>query len=180
MEKARYPKVKVREQHDEEDRKGSSLLPLKDDSGFPVKKHKDISPPNVAKIPAYYVPNVLLSTISVTEGAGNNDNKFDDDDKISIRATPILRPRAVVSSPDNDVLIGTKNRSQVKQPSPLKNRHAQCKVFSRDIAESPVLTRNKAVDDWARTLRSNKWSAAAVPSQKGRVRPKRPSSCKDF
>lgn len=33
-----------------------------------VKKHKDISPPNVAKIPAYYVPNVLLSTISVTEG----------------------------------------------------------------------------------------------------------------
>lgn len=27
--------MKVREQHDEEDRKGSSLLPLKDDSGFP-------------------------------------------------------------------------------------------------------------------------------------------------
>ncbi|XP_075653554.1 uncharacterized protein LOC142623947 isoform X2 [Castanea sativa] len=103
-----YPKVKVREQEDQEDFKGP---PLNDDSSFPAKENEEISPAYVAKIPKSYVPNVPMSTtsvseslimptISASEGAGEIDKKIDEDDKINIRACSILRPRAVLSSPE--------------------------------------------------------------------------------
>lgn len=196
MEKTNYPKVKVREHDDQEDLKGISLLPMKDDSCFPVKEHEDISPPYVAKIPASYVPNVLMSTTSVSEGliiptisvseeAKKNDKNFEEDDKINIRANSILRPRAVLSSPDNDVMIGNKNRMKVKQPSSLKNRnlvqsrHVQCKVISSNITESSINIRySKDADDSKSDFRRNKGLATAAPSQKRHLRTNKSSSVK--
>ncbi|XP_062150006.1 uncharacterized protein LOC133858543 [Alnus glutinosa] len=194
MEKTKYPKVKVREQDDREDLKGISLLPMNGGSCFPVKDHEDISPPYVAKIPASYVPSVLMSTTSVSEGlimptisvseeAEKNDNFFEEDDKINIRVSSILRPRAVLSSPDNDAVIGNKNRMKVKQPSALKNhnlvqsRHVRCKVISSKITESPINTRySKDADDSKSDIRGNKGLATAAPSQKSYLRTKKSSS----
>ncbi|KAK9991689.1 hypothetical protein SO802_026674 [Lithocarpus litseifolius] len=194
MEETMYPKVKVREQEDQEDFKGPSLLPLNDDSSFPAKEHEEIA--YVAKIPKSYVPNVLLSTtsvseslvmptISASEGAGEIDKKIDEDDKISIRASSILRPRAVLSSPDNDVMIGNKNGIKAKRPSGLKNhnlvqsRHAQCKIISSNITECTVHTRkSKDADDSKGDLRGKKRSTIAVPSQKRYLRTNKPSSVK--
>lgn len=191
-----YPKVKVREQEDQEDFKGPSLLPLNDDSSFPANEHEEISPAYVAKIPKSYVPNVLVSTTSVSESlimptisaseeAGEIDKKIDEDDKISIRAGSILRPRAVLSSPDNDVMIGNKNSVKAKRPSGLKNhnlvqsRHAQCKIISSNITECTVHTgKSKDADDSKGDLRGKKGSTVAVPSQKRFLRTNKPSSVK--
>uniref|UniRef100_A0A7N2LXR8 Uncharacterized protein n=1 Tax=Quercus lobata TaxID=97700 RepID=A0A7N2LXR8_QUELO len=195
-ETSMYPKVKVREQDDQEDFKGPSLLPLNDDSSFPAKENEEISPAYVAKIPKSYVPNVLVSTtsvseslimptISASEGAGEIDKKIDEDDKITIRASSILRPRAVLSSPDNDEMIGNKNRVKAKRPSGLKNhnlvqsRHAQCKIISSNITECTVHTRkSKDADDSKGDLRGKKGSTVAVPSQKRYLRTNKPSSVK--
>lgn len=189
-----YPKVKVREQNDQEDFKGPSLLPFNDDSFFPAKEHEDISPSYVAKIPKSYVPNVHMSTTSVSEslimptisaskGAGEIDKNLDEDDKINIRANSILRPRAVLSSPDNDMMIGNNNRVKAKRPSGLKNpnlvqsRHAQCKIISSNITEGTVNTRkSKKADDSKSDSKGKKGSATAVPSQKRYVRTSKPNS----
>ncbi|KAG2721962.1 hypothetical protein I3760_02G106800 [Carya illinoinensis] len=180
-----YPKVKVKvkEQNDQDDPKGSSLFPLNDDSCFPVE-HEDLSPLCVAKIPMSYVPNAPMPTISEPEGVGKNDKKIDKDDNINNRASSILRPRAILSSPDNDVTIGNKNRSKkVKQPSPLKNpnlvqsRHVHCKAISSGITERPFNTRiSKDADDGKSDLRGKKGSALSVPSQKKYLRTVKPSS----
>ncbi|KAM4117009.1 hypothetical protein ACJW30_02G092000 [Castanea mollissima] len=145
-----YPKVKVREQEDQEDFKGP---PLNDDSSFP--------------------------------GAGEIDKKIDEDDKINVRASSILRPRAVLSSPDNDVMIGNKNRVKAKRPSCLKNhnlvqsRHTQGRIISSDITECTVHTRkSKDADDSKSDLRGKKGSTIAVPSQKRYLRTNKPSSVK--
>ncbi|KAL4593781.1 hypothetical protein ACB092_M012500 [Castanea dentata] len=188
-----YPKVKVREQEDQEDFKGP---PLNDDSSFPAKENEEISPAYVAKIPKSYVPNepmsttsvsesLIMPTISASEGAGEIDKKIDEDDKINIRASSILRPRAVLSSPDNDVMIGNKNRVKAKRPSGLKNhnlvqsRHTQGKIISSDITECTVHTRkSKDADDSKSDLRGKKGSTIAVPSQKRYLRTNKPSSVK--
>jgi hypothetical protein len=194
MEQTMYPKVKVREQNDQEDFKGPSLLPFNDDSCFPAKEHEDISPSYVAKIPKSYVPNVHMSTTSVSEslimptisaskGAGEIDKNLDEDDKINIRANSILRPRAVLSSPDNDMMIGNNNRVKAKRPSGLKNpnlvqsRHAQCKIISSNITEGTVNTRkSKKADDSKSDSKGKKGSATSVPSQKRYVRTSKPNS----
>lgn len=185
MEEKDYPKVKVREQDDQEDLKGSSLLSMNDDSFFPVKEYEDISPSYVAKIPPSYEPNGLLSTTSVSEEAVEDDKNSEELDRMNIRASSIPRPRAILSSPDNDVMIGNKGRMKVKQPSALKNhslapnRHAHCKVISSNTTEIPFDTRcSMDADDRKSDLRRNKGSAFAGSTQTRHHRNKKPSSVK--
>uniref|UniRef100_A0A7N0V4V3 Uncharacterized protein n=1 Tax=Kalanchoe fedtschenkoi TaxID=63787 RepID=A0A7N0V4V3_KALFE len=78
------------------------------------------------------------------------EKKSEEPDRLSARSISVLRPRAVLSSPDNDEMIGGKNRKRVIQPSPLRNhntvqnRHAQCKIIPiQTTTESPVSTRRK-------------------------------------
>ncbi|KAK3187685.1 hypothetical protein Dsin_027246 [Dipteronia sinensis] len=113
---------------------------------FGEKEHRDVSPPFIARIPKSYVTtNVITPTISSCK----ESEKIDENDKPNVRATPILRPRAVLSSPDNDAVIGNKNRTKAERPAALKNRNsvqnrhlnAQCKVTpSRVIAKSQINT----------------------------------------
>nr|TKR83837.1 uncharacterized protein D5086_0000266080 [Populus alba] len=151
-----YPKVKVRTdgQGDQPAHSWSSLLSLKDiqflclqDPCFPVKGHQDDSPPPIARIPKSYVPSVIMPKVSVSEGT-EKKNIFNEEDKPNIRASSIPRPRAVLSSPDNDAVIGNNNKTRVARPSALKNnkviqnRHEQCKVVPCRITDaSPTNTR---------------------------------------
>ncbi|XP_065860776.1 LEAF RUST 10 DISEASE-RESISTANCEUS RECEPTOR-LIKE PROTEIN KINASE-like 2.1 isoform X2 [Euphorbia lathyris] len=66
-----YPKVKVRTEDEGHEYNCTSLLSLKDvsflvlhDSCFPVKVHRDMSPPPplIARVPKSYVPNMILQT----------------------------------------------------------------------------------------------------------------------
>ncbi|KAJ6898486.1 hypothetical protein NC652_025108 [Populus alba x Populus x berolinensis] len=130
-----YPKVKVRTdgRDDQHAHDWSSLLSLKDiqflclqDSCVPVKGHQDVSPPIVARIPKSYVPNVIMPKVSVSEEAGKKSNSTEED-RLNIRASSIPRPRAVLSSPDNDAVIGSNNWTKVARPTASKNNKADGK-----------------------------------------------------
>ncbi|KAJ6430267.1 hypothetical protein OIU84_021634 [Salix udensis] len=116
------PKVKVRTdgQDDQPPRSWSSLLSLKDvqflclqDSCSPARGHQDESPPPIARIPKSYSPTVIMPRVSVSEGTDKKNN-FTEEDRPNIRASSIPRPRAVLSSPDNDAVIGNNyNKTKV-------------------------------------------------------------------
>eukprot|EP00257_Ricinus_communis_P020988 XP_015580364.1 uncharacterized protein LOC8265730 [Ricinus communis] len=190
-----YPKVKVRTEGQDDlyvarEHNWTSLLSLKDiqflllqDSCFPVKEYRDVSPVPIAKIPKTYVPNILLPTESASEGVDNKSSS-DEEDRPNIRASLVPRPRAVISSPDNDALIANKNRVKATQPSALKNhnlirsRHAQCKVVpSQAIDESPLNTsKSKDTTDKKIDVRGTKGSATVLSSQRRNITSAKPSS----
>lgn len=154
-----YPRVKVREEKDLDDhpvlyeQKRSCLLSLKDleslflqdDSNSPGTEHR-VSPSPTAKIPKDYSPNVIKPATS--ESQEERTKMVGEDNKVNIRASSIPMPRAVVSSPENDLLIGKKNRNTTEKPSALKNhnsvqsRHSQCKIIpSHSGNENPISLR---------------------------------------
>ncbi|CAI0436951.1 unnamed protein product [Linum tenue] len=183
-----YPKVKVR-MGDEDDRHWGSLLSLKDiqflsiqDSLFPVKLLQDVSqsPSPKAKIPKSYVPSLILpetprTPLSVCTESSGTDTKSnldeEEDDRPNIRASSIPPPRAVLSSPQNDALIGDKYRVKPgKRPSILRNQNStqsssriHCKVMPRKATdENPVVRSRKSKDqpsDDRSALREKKGSA---------------------
>ncbi|CAI0383130.1 unnamed protein product [Linum tenue] len=186
-----HPKVKVR-MGDEDDRHWGSLLSLKDiqflsiqDSLFPVKWLQNVStsPSPKAKIPKSYVPSLILpetpaTPVSVcTESSGTDSKSNPDeegDDRPNIRASSIPPPRAVLSSPQNDALIGNKNKVKPgKRASSLRNQnstqsssHVHCKVTPRKaVDENPIVRSRKPKDqppDDKSVLREKKGSAVST------------------
>ncbi|XP_021899584.1 uncharacterized protein LOC110815919 [Carica papaya] len=112
-----YPKVKVRSQDTDDQRSGDDQIRnyslfLNDfqsfsiyDSSSSVKEHQDVSQPLVARMPKNYVPDIIRPTTSDQKGAEKNNEKSYDDNKSNIRASPVPRPRAVLSSPGNFILL---------------------------------------------------------------------------
>ncbi|CBI37182.3 unnamed protein product, partial [Vitis vinifera] len=101
-----------------------------------VKEKRSNGPPSAAKIPKSCVKNlaaVRSPPIPVSsKGIGKNDKHTGEDEKQSGRACSVPRPRAVLSSPDNDGMIGNQNklisnRSIPKEQSLKQNRHVQIK-----------------------------------------------------
>lgn len=185
-----YPKVKVRTdgRDDQHAHDWSSLLSLKDiqflclqDSCIPVKGHQDVSPPIVARIPKSYVPNVIMPQVSVSEEAEKKSYSTEED-RLNIRASSIPRPRAVLSSPDNDAVIGSNNRTKVARPTASKNnklmesRHEPCKAVPGQITDaSPTSTRkSKNTSDNKSELKVKKWSPPEASSQRRKIATDKP------
>ncbi|KAK9280876.1 hypothetical protein L1049_003767 [Liquidambar formosana] len=135
-----YPRVKVREQEQDDsfspEDDSSSLLLLKvfeslsvQDCCSPEKGNENDSPPLVTKIPKTRVPNLAMPLNSVSKGASQlpetkkNNKHVVDDAKPNARASSIPRPRAVVSSPDNDGMIGNMNKLISRRPLTLEKQH---------------------------------------------------------
>ncbi|KAK9725584.1 hypothetical protein RND81_05G154900 [Saponaria officinalis] len=122
-----YPKVRVRclEEDDDFERPTSPLkgfnIPTILDSSPPAKGNNQASP-LVAKVPNLQIqrsitpPNVLPKAKKKSE--------LNSDETVKIRASSIPRPRAVVSSPDNDQLLASKNRTRIERPSGLKSHNS--------------------------------------------------------
>ncbi|KAG8636827.1 hypothetical protein MANES_15G045800v8 [Manihot esculenta] len=188
-----YPKVKVRTEgqddqhaHAAHEYNWNSLLSLKDiqflllqDSYFPVKEFRDVSPSSTARIPKPSLPNIILQTESASEDKKSN---FDEEDRPNIRAGSVLRPRAVLSSPDNDTMIGNKNSVKAPRPSALKNhhsvqsRHAQCKVASSQAVDDSRLNTRKSKDTTDTNLKGKKWSTTAISSRRRNITTDKPRS----
>ncbi|XP_022937425.1 uncharacterized protein LOC111443687 isoform X6 [Cucurbita moschata] len=149
-----YPKVKVRDENELDDhpavneQKRSYLLSLKDleslfleDSSSSSGKEHRVSPSSTAKVPKVYSPNVVKPSTSESQA----DKRCN---RVNTRASSIPMPRAVLSSPENDLMIGKKNRKTTEKPSVLKNhnsvqsRHSQCKTVARHSGnENPICSR---------------------------------------
>ncbi|XP_045808175.1 uncharacterized protein LOC123902485 [Trifolium pratense] len=73
------------------------------------------------------------------------DDNTEDENIMNIRASSIPRPRAVISSPENDHMIGNRNKigkgrlpaSKNSTVSPNRHALAQCKVKPHDTTDIP-------------------------------------------
>ncbi|CAK7327317.1 unnamed protein product [Dovyalis caffra] len=180
-------KVRADGQDDQHAYDWSSLLSLKDiqslclqDSCFPGKGHQDVSPTTIARIPKSYVPNVIMPKVSVSEGTEKKNNFTED--RPNIRASLIPRPRAVLSSPDNDAVIGNNNRTKVARPTASKNnkliqsRHELCKVVPSQMTDaSPTNTRkSKSTPDNKSELKVKKGSPTEASNQRRKTATDKP------
>ncbi|XP_030508421.2 uncharacterized protein LOC115723132 [Cannabis sativa] len=182
-----YPKVKVREQTDQDD--GQHVVV---DFCSTVKEYEeDISPPSIAKIPKSYIPssipfsfdediipNIAMPKVSVLKGEEKYNN-IDEDCKHNIRASSIPRPRAVLSSPDNDLVIGNKNRCKKERTPALKNRnltqnrHALCKIIPTTTED--VINSKKSCED-PNESKGKKGKVMSGPNQRRQIRTGKPTS----
>lgn len=193
-----YPRVKVKEQDQDQDHhqqkalmdyKISSVLSLKDvlflsmlDSYFPVKRNQDVSPMPTARIPKSYVPEIEKpsdSSSQSSEEAEKNKTKADEEGRPNIRVSSTPRPRAVISSPENDAVIGNKNRikgeyrTALKNNDVVQNRHT---TRSHVFARTPVRTRKSKDDtDCNSEIKGKKGSGTTVSSRRRHVITDRPS-----
>ncbi|XVF62772.1 hypothetical protein PTKIN_Ptkin09bG0035300 [Pterospermum kingtungense] len=188
-----YPRVKVKEQDQDDQQQAmqdynklSSVLSLKDvlflsmlDSYFPVKRHQDVSPVFAARIPKSYVPAVEKPSDSAPEEAEKNKTKTDEEVRPNLRVSSTPRPRAVISSPDNDAVIGNKNRIKKEHRTALKNNNmVQNRHTTRShiYARSPVNTRKSEDDtDCNFEIKGKKGSGTTVSSRRRHVITERPS-----
>ncbi|GAB4843661.1 hypothetical protein Ancab_013625 [Ancistrocladus abbreviatus] len=183
-----YPKVKVRDVQDQDDsqqkKQGRSLQKLKAFDTLSirafssaVKEHKLISPASVVKVPTSVTPS------SDTRGSGKVKKETEADDKPRIRASSAPRPRAVLSSPDNDEMIGSRMKSRRERPSALKDhdqiqsRNAKCKAtptnaFGRNLMER-LAAPSEAVSK--SDAEGNKGLTMAVRNQRAKISNPRPS-----
>ncbi|XP_031398977.1 uncharacterized protein LOC116209473 [Punica granatum] len=132
-----YPRVKVREEtRDDHDsgrqvpRKSPRSPPLGlkaldflsiHDYQSPEQQHRVVFAECIARIPNSSASNAATRTNSMIEG--KKDTSSNEDNKAQIRASSIPRPRAVLSSPDNDAMIGKKNRKATEHSSAPRNHN---------------------------------------------------------
>ncbi|KAK8623827.1 hypothetical protein V6N13_065190 [Hibiscus sabdariffa] len=189
-----FPRVKVKEQDQDDqqvikDYKINYVLSLKDvpllsmlDSCFPVKRHEDVSPMPTARIPKSYLPDVEKYSDSSSEGSEKSKTKAEAEEKEArpnIRVSSTPRPRAVISSPDNDAVIGYKNKIEGRQRTALKNHNMvqnQHTTRTPIFARSPVRT-NKSKDDDERNVetKGKKGSRPTVSTRRKHPLSERPS-----
>ncbi|KAL3507511.1 hypothetical protein ACH5RR_032893 [Cinchona calisaya] len=147
--------------------------------GLAIKRHMQIS---------HSCGIEFISLMAIKGEINNRKQKALDENGTNIRASPVPRPRAVLSSPDNDQMIGRKNKtkgellSSMKKQTPCQNRHAQCKVIPRPVAfDGSVNTRRvlKEVADSKDDLQTRQRTAITDPSLKVNLRKGKPKSVKD-
>ncbi|KAL8483170.1 hypothetical protein ACS0TY_026013 [Phlomoides rotata] len=108
-----YPKVKVRvhgEEADQYDYEKASLQSLK---AFEwLSSHNFTSTGSVVRVPCAYYPKTPPPSFLSSKGTNKEKTVVEENQK-NVRATSAPRPRAVLSSPDNDGIIG--GRTQAKR-----------------------------------------------------------------
>ncbi|CAA2957006.1 Hypothetical predicted protein, partial [Olea europaea subsp. europaea] len=144
-----YPRVKVRKQVEEDDQYTYEKISLQSVKAFEWLSLNDFSssdesPPSIVRVPGSNVPKSPISTFNTSKGEENNKTKTVSAEKWkNVRASSVPRPRAVLSSPDNDGIIGSKTKtrrelhSSTKGNNTSQNRQTPRKVFPRSTgAES--------------------------------------------
>ncbi|XP_050366137.1 uncharacterized protein LOC126784696 [Argentina anserina] len=137
-----YPEVRVRVQQE------NHISPQNDHRRIPVTKFPDESasisvkmiqgcyPPLKPRIMKAYVPKIP-ATQSLSSSKVYKTRQLEKQDaKPDVRACSavVLRPRAVLSSPDNDGMIGVVNKLTDKKPSAVKVHNSKERV---PVAKSP-------------------------------------------
>jgi hypothetical protein len=148
--KTMYPKVKIDNEAGRYKQKGSCLNSNYLQTRVSENNQEDDLQIYVAKIPKIYIPSVLMSQ-SESKEMNKPIRGADIEVKPITKASPTLRPRAVVSSPDNDAMIGNmnmieerkakkglKSKDHIKsRASQLKNVNTNVKISHRIVAKLP-------------------------------------------
>ncbi|XP_070029738.1 uncharacterized protein [Nicotiana sylvestris] len=108
----------------------------------------DDSPTSVVRIPRACILSPDRHGISSSTGRTKDNNQnISGGSKTNARASSVPRPRAVLSSPDNDQMIRNRGKTKAELISGLKSRnscqnrhHTRCKTFPKSIqAENPTI-----------------------------------------
>ncbi|RAL38343.1 hypothetical protein DM860_002321 [Cuscuta australis] len=135
MEKSsRYPKVRVKVE-EEEDGNGYGL-------GFLSKSYdalsKDDYPTSIARIPTAHISGSSKPVTSTSTG-NSKSQKTSSEMEAKTRAGLVSRPRAVLSSPDNDKMAGTAfdkpkvDTTKLGRDSPSEGAQTQFKEIRKTI-----------------------------------------------
>ncbi|XP_057249700.1 uncharacterized protein LOC104884189 isoform X2 [Beta vulgaris subsp. vulgaris] len=89
---------------------------------FLVKGSNHSSSVSVAKVPRSYIPRSITPPPSMPKSEKKSESE-ENGTKPQIRASSIPRPRAVISSPDNDQILGSKIKLRSQRPLTSKNHH---------------------------------------------------------
>ncbi|XP_018827145.1 uncharacterized protein LOC108995926 isoform X1 [Juglans regia] len=139
------PIVKVKAQDDQFSPRNDTglLLFLRtiDTLSMQAEDYQSHSPSPVDRITKVHVPNIQTQSSPMSEGTMKNNVKhISTNSKSNVSANSVLRPRAVLSSPDNDGMIGSINKlmedrsldhsKKEKKPLPaqIKTVHNQVKA----------------------------------------------------
>nr|XP_047977101.1 uncharacterized protein LOC125219229 [Salvia hispanica] len=149
-----YPKVKVRVQREDADQyayEKNSLQSLKAFEWLSLNhsSSSDDSSRPVVRVPQSYVPLSPPPSFYRSKEETNKKNADVKDGQKSLRATSAPRPRAVLSSPDNDEIIGQRTPTRTPtQPFPghksrhaIQNRHTLCKIFPKSTTAEGLTPR---------------------------------------
>ncbi|CAH9095171.1 unnamed protein product [Cuscuta epithymum] len=165
-----YPKVKVRDQEEGDDDRWyayglGSLESLKafEAISLSVLSSSDDSPTSVVRIPTSYMSSSPKPPTPLpTEATSTKSEKTSSGRETTMRASLVPRPRAVLSSPDNDQIIGSSNKGRARLRPSLRNqnvcqsRGVQCKTIPRtNKVGTPLKAKDvKSPDDGETGLRN--------------------------
>ncbi|KAG6436682.1 hypothetical protein SASPL_101584 [Salvia splendens] len=147
-----YPKVKVRVQREDADQyayEKNSLQSLKAFEWLSLNhsSSSDDSSRPVVRVPQSYVPLSPPPSFYRSKEETNKKKADVKDGQKCLRATSAPRPRAVLSSPENDEIIGQRTPTRT-QPSPglksrhgIQNRHTLCKIFPKSTTAEGLTPR---------------------------------------
>ncbi|KAJ4969427.1 hypothetical protein NE237_016128 [Protea cynaroides] len=137
-----------------------SLSGISSVSGSGNRSQNDSSP-SVAGVPA----NATTSFATSKGSRVKNNNEIDEETRI--RASPVPRPRAVISSPENDWMIGSRNRLAREQSPNLKKNNLSQKSPAQDkfkcIRAAGLISTRKGSDE---RRNEKKGSQLKVPKKK--------------
>ncbi|XP_058101452.1 uncharacterized protein LOC131245780 isoform X2 [Magnolia sinica] len=191
-----YPRVKVKGEEvkegpvaTQEDRSSLLLRVFESlslhDRHSPGNEYRDNSPPH-ARIPKSYVPITPMPSVAASKGTarplkGKNNKEIDADSKTNIRASSVPRPRAVLSSPDNDGMIGSRNKLSRGRHSVLKTRNSDHVTLTQGKTilkkDSPSNTRRVSKEADSKPHPKEKHATEqTVPQQKVHLRKGKPST----
>ncbi|CAH8275804.1 unnamed protein product [Arabidopsis lyrata] len=137
--KIMYPKVKADNEACNYKQRSSCLNSNYLQTRVSENNQEDDFQIHVAKIPKIYIPSVLMSE-SESKEMNKRIRGADIEVKPTTKASPILRPRAVVSSPDNDAMIGNINmieerkaKKGLKSDDHIRSRASQPKNIDTNV-----------------------------------------------
>ncbi|KAK4765884.1 hypothetical protein SAY87_007526 [Trapa incisa] len=124
----------------------------------------------MARIPNGNISNGTTGTSILSKGKDTVSNE-----KAQIRASSVPRPRAILSSPDNDAAIGKKNRNATAQSSALRNQN---KLQARNAHQQLMDKTKKDVDIDAHLKRTVSVETVNINGPGSKRKPKAPSDIK--
>ncbi|CAL8178241.1 unnamed protein product [Prunus armeniaca] len=145
--KVMYPKVKVRLQEQDDYFSPQShhrtlQLTNASDESVPGKETQSCSPPSIAITKKAYVSKLPGHSISSSK-AENSRNPGKATKPADARACSILRPRAVLSSPENDGMIGSRNKVVDKNSLAVKVHNTKEKVAAAQKPQQPKIVQSQ-------------------------------------
>ncbi|XP_059433667.1 uncharacterized protein LOC132166798 [Corylus avellana] len=154
---------------------GESLLILRIKDSLSIRDNQSHSPPSLAKITKAHIPKLGAQSIYTSRETVKNNGQSHTNTKSNITANSVPPPRAVLSSPDNDGMIGSRKKlmeekswhsstngkmqgqNKVKAARPLSKKKG-----SKEVSDNKSSLKQRKLHEQKPHLREGKSSPNAI------------------